>query len=199
MSDILTINTEENVIQQTRVEPLPLYDDTFPMLKQAIPEYTDVLPNPLMTNLVQRLKFTMKKFGGLGLAANQCGVYERVFIIGHEDNSFACINPKVVAQSEQIVKDNEGCLSFPGMYLKVDRPKSIEVEFTDENGNIKRMTLDGLTARCYLHELDHLNGIKFTDHVGPVSIRLAKQRQQKMVKKVKRAKDDRKNIYSYSQ
>jgi peptide deformylase len=102
MSDILTINTEEMV--EERLDPLPLYDDNFPMLEDEIPEYNDPLPNHIMTKLIKRLKMTMKLHGGLGLSANQCGVYERVFVMGYEDNIFACINPKVVEQSSEIEK-----------------------------------------------------------------------------------------------
>lgn len=182
MADILTINTEQDVIKETKVEPLPLYDDTFPMLSRAIPEYKDALPNPLMTNLIQRLKYTMKKFGGIGLSANQCGVFERVFIIGHEDNSFACINPKVIETSEDSDKSKEGCLSYPGMYLSIPRPAWIVAEYTNELGQTIQQRFEGITARCYLHELDHMNGVKFVDHVGPVSIRMAKKKQQKLMK-----------------
>jgi hypothetical protein len=102
MSDVLILNTEDDVIKQEKIDPLPLYGDDFHMLDDEIPEYVDVIPNPQMTKLVQRLKMTMKKFGGLGLSANQCGVYERVFILGYDDNMFACINPRVIEQSDEI-------------------------------------------------------------------------------------------------
>jgi peptide deformylase len=185
MSDILTINTEQNIVKQ-QIESLPLYDEKFHMLNDEIPEYTDVLPNPIMTNLIQRMKFTMKKFGGLGLSANQCGVYERVFVIGYGDNVFACINPKIKSRSIESVKEKEGCLSYPGMYLSIPRSKWIEVEYTDESGNLVNTKFEGITARCFLHELDHMNGIRFTDLVGPVAIRMAKQKQLKSLKKYQR-------------
>jgi peptide deformylase len=186
MSDTLVLNTEEDVIKQERVEPLPLYSDDFHMLDDEIPEYTDPLPNPQMSKLVQRLKMTMKKFGGLGLSANQCGVYERVFILGYGDEMFACINPKVIEQSEEMDRNKEGCLSYPGMFLTVPRPKWIVAEFMNENGQVQQMRFEGITARCFLHELDHMNGIRFVDHVGPVAIRLARQKQTKNIKKTQR-------------
>lgn len=187
MSEILTINTSENLVFTEKLEPLPLFDDNHPMLKIKMPDYdVSQLPNKNMSTLISRLKMTMKLYGGIGLSANQCGIYERVFIIGTDDFFIACINPKVISQSEETIKDNEGCLSFPGMHLKIDRPKTIEVEFTNENGDIKRMTLEGLTARCFLHELDHMNGIRFVDRVGSVAVRLARQRQQKFIKKIQR-------------
>ncbi len=195
MSDILTIDTEQDVVKRVRVEPLPLYDDTFSMLTQAIPEHETELPNPLMTNLILRLKMTMKKFGGLGLSANQCGVYERVFVIGHEDNSFACINPKVVESSSETVKEKEGCLSYPGMYLSIERPKWIVAEYKNELGETVRQKFEGITSRCYLHELDHLNGVKFVAHVGPVAIQMAKKKQQKLIKNIRRKAGTKQALY----
>jgi peptide deformylase len=186
MSEVLTINTDSDIIKTERVEPLPLYDDNFAMLQQVMPEYTEQLPNPIMNKLASRLKMTMKKFGGIGLSANQCGVYERVFVMGHGENIFVCINPKIIETSEDVIKEKEGCLSYPGMALAVKRPKSIVAEFTDENGVTQRMKFDGITARCFLHELDHMNGVRFVDHVGPVTIRLAKQKQEKNIKKLQR-------------
>ena len=186
MSDILVLNTEEGVVKEEKIDPLPLFDDSYHMLDDEIPEYTDALPNKQMTRLIQRLKMTMKKFGGLGLSANQCGVYERVFVIGYGDESFACINPKVIEKSEEIERNKEGCLSYPGMYLTVGRPKWIVAEFMNENGELKQMRFEGITARCFLHELDHMNGIRYTSHVGPVAIQMAKKKRQKLIKSVQR-------------
>jgi peptide deformylase len=157
------------------------------MLKQFIPEY-DVtrLPNPVVSNLISRLKLTMKNYNGLGLSANQCGVFERVFVIGNGDMSVACINPKVISQSNNLKNDSEGCLSFPGLFVKVSRPDSIDVSFYDENGKQNFATFEGLTARCFLHELDHMNGIRMVEHVKPLALQMAKKKQQKMIKKIVR-------------
>jgi len=100
----------------------------------------------------------------------------------------ACINPKVIEVSEELIKDNEGCLSFPAFFLKIPRPKWIEVEYTNENGERTQTRLDGLTARCYLHELDHLNGVKFTNYAGSVAMAQAKRKQEKMIKRIVRKK-----------
>jgi peptide deformylase len=191
MSDILTIDTAVAAgIKKAddKIEPLQVHDDTFHMLSVPIPEFLGVLPNPSMTKLVRRLKMTMKLYSGLGLAANQCAIKERVFVIGTDQFQMACINPKVLESSEEIVKDTEGCLSFPAFFLSIPRPKWIEVEFTDENGQRKQTRLDGLTARCFLHELEHLNGVKFTSHVGSVAMLQAKRKQEKLIKKIVRRK-----------
>jgi peptide deformylase len=189
MSDILTIDTAVAAGIKTaddKIEPLQVHDDTFHMLSVPIPEFLGVLPNPSMTKLVRRLKMTMKLYSGLGLAANQCAVKERVFVIGTDQFQMACINPKVLESSEEIVKDTEGCLSFPAFFLSIPRPKWVDVEFTDENGQRKQTRLDGLTARCFLHELEHLNGVKFTSHVGSVAMLQAKRKQEKLIKKIVR-------------
>jgi len=189
MSDILKIDTAVAAGIKTaddKIEPLQVHDDTFHMLSVPIPEFLGVLPNPSMTKLVRRLKMTMKLYSGLGLAANQCAVKERVFVIGTDQFQMACINPKVLESSEEIVKDTEGCLSFPAFFLSIPRPKWVDVEFTDENGQRKQTRLDGLTARCFLHELEHLNGVKFTSHVGSVAMLQAKRKQEKLIKKIVR-------------
>jgi peptide deformylase len=186
MSEILTIDTSVEMRRDEKIEPLPLYTDDLPMLHKKIPEYIEALPNTQMTKLIKRLKMTMKLHGGIGLSANQCGVFERVFIIGHEDFFITCINPEVIENSIEMKKEPEGCLSFPGMSLKVERPSSVLVKFLDENGTEQKMWLDGITARCYLHELDHMNGITFIEKVGPVSLKLAKQKQNKFIKQTQR-------------
>lgn len=191
MSEILTINTEQGIFQEQQIEPLPLYDENHPMLKRSIPEYElSRLPNPVMTNLVSRLKMTMKMYSGLGLSANQCGVFERVFVIGNDDMVIPCINPKVIRIVGAVEKNREGCLSFPGLFLNIERPLSIDVEFYDVNGKLINTTFEGLTARCFLHELDHMNGVRMVDYVKPLALKMARQKQQKLIKKVKRLQKD---------
>jgi len=191
MSEILTINTEQGIIKEQQIEPLPLYDENHAMLKRSIPEYElSRLPNPVMTNLVSRLKMTMKLYSGLGLSANQCGVFERVFVIGNDDMVIPCINPKVIRIVGAVEKNREGCLSFPGLFLNIERPLSIDVEFYDVNGKLINTTFESLTARCFLHELDHMNGIRMVEYVKPLALKMARQKQQKLIKKVKRLQKD---------
>jgi len=188
MTDILTIDTGAGVIKEERVEPLGLYDENHPMLKAVIPEYTQPLPNANMTNLVKRLKITMKLYNGIGLSANQCGIFERVFVIGTDQFQMACINPKVIESSADLDSHHEGCLSFPALSVKVKRPVWALVEYTDENGNKREIKLDGLTAKAFLHELDHMNGVRLIDHVGPAALMIARKKQEKLMKKFVRAR-----------
>ena len=189
MSDIFTIDTEEGIVKEKEevVEPLPLFNEDYPMLLQKIPEY-DVtrLPNPVLGKLIKRLKMTMKLHGGIGLSANQCGVFERVFVIGANDAVWACINPKIINSSPDLIRDKEGCLSFPGLALNVERHSWVEAEFINEECKVVQMRFEGLTARCYQHELDHMNGIRFTSHVKPLALQMAKKQQKKLIKKIMR-------------
>ena len=189
MSEILKLNTVDPKYQQQEkeVEPFPLFDENHPMMKQRIPEYDiTLLPNPVMTHTINRLKMTMKLYNGLGLSANQCGVFERVFIVGNGEIVIVCINAKVIKASDDLIKDNEGCLSFPGLFLKVERASSVEVEYYDFKGKKYNTTFTGLTARCFLHELDHMNGITMDKHVKPLALKMAKEKQGKLFKRVKR-------------
>ena len=186
MSEVLTINTTEGIFKEEIIEPYKLLDENHPFLKQPIPEYKGILPSTPMDVLVKRLKMTMKLYGGIGLSANQCGVQSRVFVLGVDDFFIACINPKVIDQSPNLVKENEGCLSFPGLFLNLERPEWIEVEYADPSGDVVRARLDGITARCYLHELDHMNGVRFVEHAGPTALNVARRKQQKLIKKVVR-------------
>jgi len=194
MSEVLTIDTTSGIITEERIERLTVFGENHPMLSVPIPEYKESIPNPSMKNLVARLKMTMKMYNGIGLSANQCGIFQRVFVIGTEHFQIACINPKVVAKSEELSRENEGCLSFPGMFLRVERPTWVDAEFYDETGAFKQIRLEGLTAKCYLHELDHMNGVKFIDHAGPLAVQMARQKQGKLVKQIVRIQKNAKKM-----
>ena len=183
MSEILTIDTSAGIQQVDKINPLPVFGEEHPLLKQRIPEYTGGFPSPALVKLSKRLKMTMKLYSGLGLSANQCGVSERIFVMGTEEFQLVCINPKVLEYGSD-EKGKEGCLSFPGLFLNVDRPEWIEVEFTDENGTVNQTRLEGISARCFLHELDHLNGTKYTELVKPLALKMARQKANKIVKKI---------------
>jgi len=182
MSEFLTIDTGASLPKTPDITPLPVYDENHPMLRQRIPEHKGPIPSPLISNLVGRLKMTLKLYGAIGLSANQCGVFERVFVIGTDQFQISCINPRIVRSSAEMNRSDEGCLTFPGLYVKLDRPEWVEVEFTDDTGKLVQMRLEGLTARCFQHELDHMNGIRFIDNVKPMTLQMARKKQQKIMK-----------------
>lgn len=115
------------------------------------------------------------------MAANQLGLPYRVFAI-KSNPVIVAYNPRIVdASSKEVVLD-EACLSYPGLALKVSRPETIKVRYTYPNGATETLIYSGMTARIFQHELDHLNGIMFTERVGPVALALAKSKLRKKVK-----------------
>lgn len=189
MSDTFVIDTEagiKNTVQDSELQILPLYDDNHPMLTQKIPTYTGNFPNGTLTVLAKRLKMTMKLYNGIGLAANQCGVFERMFVMQHDGKVLTCINPKIIDESDETQDVKEGCLSFPGMFLNLKRSKWINAQWTDEEGNEYEAMMEGVPAVVFQHELDHLNGVKMTDNLKPLALKMAKEKQMKFIKKIKR-------------
>ena len=98
---------------------------------------------------------------GIGLAANQVGVPYRIFAMRGQPENFVCFNPRVVQPSEMQVVLEEGCLTYPGLYVKIKRPQHIRVRFQTPNGDTLTKQFTGMTARIFQHELDHLDGIVF--------------------------------------
>lgn len=123
---------------------------------------------PSTRELVSDLFDTMYDAEGVGLAACQIGVPARVFVLDCSplvpgSPRLAVINPEVL-ERKQIKVSEEGCLSFPDLYLDVSRPELAQVRFDSTDGSKQELQLSGLPARAFLHELDHLNGVLFVDH-----------------------------------
>jgi len=114
-------------------------------------------------DLVDRMFLLMQKEGGIGLAANQVGERTRVFVIEIDGKRWTCFNPQVLDYSNDLTEFNEGCLSFKGETCIIKRPAVITVSYYNHSGIEHIETLDGLAARCFQHELDHLNGITMHD------------------------------------
>lgn len=130
------------------------------------------------TELVKSMTKIMFEHNGIGLAAPQVGVLKRLFIMGNSDKLIVCINPTLISGGD-FYRDIEGCLSFPNLWLHVNRYKQIQAHYQDISGNVVETVFDGLIARVYQHELDHLDGICFDTRVGPVSLDFAKQKRKK--------------------
>jgi peptide deformylase len=123
---------------------------------------------------------------GIGLAANQVGLAKRVFVMGSNNipgfpTPFALFNPRIIQASDEMVLDKEGCLSYPDLFLMVKRPTWVVAEYQDSKGNINEIKIDGYLAKCFQHELDHLDGICFVDKVSQMKLNLA----MKKIRKVK--------------
>lgn len=138
----------------------------------------------------EELVRTMSKFmadhGGVGLAAPQVGIKKRIFIMGNFTKLVACINPKIVSLSEERENDLEGCLSFPELFMKVKRPASAVVQYNTVSGELVERELTGFECRVFLHEYDHLIGVTFDQRVGDLTLKMAKDKRKKELKKASR-------------
>lgn len=127
---------------------------------------------------------------GIGLAANQVGLDAQIFVMGSDFISdfpkpFAVINPEITETSETNKLDNEGCLSFPGMFFSVSRPEWVKAKFKMSDGNEVEVKVDGYLAKCFQHEFDHLQGICYTDRVSKLKVDMARKRLDKQYKKAR--------------
>lgn len=143
--------------------------------------------NQDIKDLVSNLIDTLRRAQGLGLAAPQIGVTKRVFIVDISTIDITkkltvFINPKIIETSEEEAEFEEGCLSFPGLYQKIDRPAKVRVRAMDIDGNQFELEADGITARAILHEYDHLNGVLFIDHMTALTRTMLAGRLKKLKK-----------------
>lgn len=128
------------------------------------------------------VEFMLEK-KGIGLAANQIGLDAKVFVMGDSlANSTICINPTVLQYTAETQDDIEGCLSFPHTYVKVKRPREILAQFWDENLVEQTIKISDYSAKCYLHELDHLLGITIKDRVSKLKWDMAQKKAHKLRK-----------------
>lgn len=130
---------------------------------------------PLASLLMQKII----EHNALGISACQLGIDLALFAIEVNGTIKICANPQIVAAAAEMEKAEEGCLSFPNLYLKVNRPTAIIARYHNENGQEVTEQLDGLVARAWLHEYDHTIGICFTNRVGKLSLDLAKRKSTK--------------------
>jgi peptide deformylase len=157
-----------------------------PVLREKSVEITTF--DKELGRFVHDLFETMYAADGVGLAANQVGVAERVAVVdtGDDGARVVLINP-VVTEKEGKDRNEEGCLSIPDIYGDVDRPMTITVETSTLDGQRESHSLTDLAARAVLHEIDHLNGVLFIDHVGPLKRRM-------LLKKWKKLRKDKPNL-----
>jgi len=155
------------------VRPIVIYDD--PLLRKK--SHRVRRASPALQRLVDDMIETMRAANGIGLAAIQVGVSERVIVVempeDDEENEgnlkprklYAVINPKLARQSRQIEEGIEGCLSIPGLVGEVPRHYAVTVKGQDRQGQAMRIKAEGLLARVFQHEIDHCDGILFIDHI----------------------------------
>lgn len=150
-------------------------------------------PNPILTQVAESWDFKnhvnaavieremlemMKINNGLGLAGNQVGLLRRVFVMKLQDGrEIGFFNPSILVGDNDLEEGEEGCLSFPDLWLKVKRSPLITAMYLDNTGKRCIIDLEGIDARCFQHELDHLNGITFIEHVSNLKLAFARKKQ----------------------
>lgn len=157
---------------------------TYPneILRENIPDFdfsrTDIDPVELEKSMIA----AMFANGGIGLAANQVGVNVRMFVMGSKElpeTAQAFFNPQVLANTNETEDLEEGCLSFPGVFVKIKRPQKILARWQNSKGEWHESKFEGYDCKCFLHELDHLEGIVFKDRVSPLKWALAVKKTKK--------------------
>ena len=147
--------------------------------------------NPEVQKLMDDMLETMYAAPGIGLAAVQIGILKRVIVIDLSKDSekkepLFFVNPEITSKSNELTSYEEGCLSIPNQFAEVKRPNSCKVSFLDYNGNQKQIHAEGLLATCIQHEIDHLNGILFIDHLSKLKKDLIMKKTKKQKKEIDR-------------
>jgi peptide deformylase len=186
MSNVITFHTEDTTkiperISTQEIPPYYLVSEDDDILKEYMPEFDFGAPEINPIELASRLVETCKLHKGYGLSANQCGIRARVFVMGAGDEYVAFFNPKITHISGESHM-TEACLSFPLLGLKITRPAEIMVEYQDYNGTPRTATYIGLSARCFQHELDHMNGIVYTQRAKPLALQAGIKKRNKTIK-----------------
>lgn len=161
-----------------------------PRLKQECEEVAEV--NDEIRELLDDMLETMYAAPGIGLAAPQIGVMKRVVVMDVSDDKekpqpLKLVNPEIIWESEETSVYQEGCLSIPEQYADVERPAEVGLRYLDENGKEHEIEADGLLATCIQHELDHLDGILFTDYLSALKRNMILKKVQKLQKTKKSA------------
>jgi peptide deformylase len=159
---------------------LKLHKEDDPILKQQA-EHWD-FDNHVNAAVIEReMLDLMKASNAVGLAGNQVGVLRRVFVMRTADGrEVGCFNPWIMFGDNDKITGDEGCLSFPNLWLKVARHNKITASYLDNTGKACIIELEGIDARCFQHELDHLNGITFTEYVSDLKLKMARKKQRKL-------------------
>jgi len=157
---------------------VPLSDVNF----DNFSEIFHLTPQELYDNLIE----SMRHHGGVGLSANQCGQMVRAFVMFTDldmKNHEIFFNPKIIWESEQTEFYEEGCLTYPHLFLNIKRPYAIEFTYQDINGEEQKGKYAGITARVFQHEYDHMEGKNFTERVSNLRLNMAKKKAAKVLKK----------------
>ena len=179
------------------MKELKLIPPTDPRVQSAIAPFNDdMLKDEDVKNrqeLSDAMFETMKKYGGIGLSANQVGLPFNMFVLGdhpevEKNLKMTCFNPMIISSSVEEETMKEGCLTFPFVFLSITRPRKVVVKYEDENGDLKEGSLDGMISRVFQHEYDHMLGKTFVDGISKLKLDMAYKKAEKMMSKYKKKK-----------
>ncbi len=162
-----------------------------PRLKKVCAPVSDLSDE--LRSLADDMLETMYDAPGIGLAAPQVGVLDRLIVLdcvkgeGEAPRPLVMFNPEIIAASDETSVYEEGCLSIPEQFAEVTRPAEVEVEWIDRDGRARREVFTGLWATCVQHEIDHLNGKLFIDYLKPLKRQMITRRMQKLKRERARA------------
>ena len=166
-----------------------------PVMQQPLPKFEDAQLEQhgyeSRQQLVDQMFDFQLKWNGIGLTCNQVGLPINMFTLGgvaelEGGRRLACFNPEITKVSKVQVMIEEGCLTFPGLYLKLSRPADIQVKFEDEKGDTQEIMLTGMMSRAYQHEWDHTQGRIFIQRASKLKLDRAMKRQTKIMQKYAR-------------
>ena len=160
---------------------LELIEEASKVLRTPPPEFDFENPPEDPEEIEFNMAAAMEQFGGIGLSANQVGLPYRMFVMGghpqiEQGKTRYVFNPLVNDVSKETINLKEGCLSFPFLFLMINRPKWCSVKYTDENDKEVEETLHGMSARIFMHENEHMNGYVFTELVSKMKLDRAKKK-----------------------
>jgi len=179
------------------MKELKLIPPSDPRVQTAIAPFDDAMLKDEgfkdRKELTDKMYELMKKYGGIGLSANQIGLPFNMFVMGDHPNlengmKLTCFNPMIISKSEEEVVMEEGCLTFPFLFLKITRPRKVVVKYTDENNELKEGQLDGMMSRIFQHEYEHMLGRTFTEHASKLKLDRAYKKAEKLMDKVRKEK-----------
>lgn len=182
--------TRELQGQKITFELFKLLDEYDNKLKEPSEPWNFQTPQGDLQYIVISMIETMIRNGGIGLSAIQVGLPYNIFVMGAGQQVFVITNPVIVEQSEEKVIMPEGCLSAPGLFLEIKRPAKVKVAFCDMKGEAQEMDLEGLTARIFLHEYDHLQGILFKKLVSPIKLQKGKEKVAMNLRRMKAMREE---------
>ncbi len=186
------------------MKELELIPPSDPRVQSAIAPFNDDMlkeenqPKDLVfkdrKHLSEKMFDAMKKYGGIGLSANQVGLPFNMFVLGdHPDLEkglkMTCFNPMIISASADQVMMKEGCLTFPFVFLNISRPRKVTVKYEDENGDLKEGHLDGMFSRIFQHEYDHMLGKTFVDGISKMKLDMAYKKAEKQMKRYRKMRE----------